>query len=107
MAHPDKLHRKQLFARLKSAITTAAIVGTLGGWLAFGSHQTPTTVASTSTGASVPAVAQSAASNSTTATNSTTAAAATSSTANQSSSSPNNSAPQPRQAAVTSTCSSP
>src|SRR5215217_6796695 len=66
MAHPDISRRKQLAARLKSAIATAAIVGTLGGWLAFGTQQTSTPVASTTTSAAAPVVAQSAASNNTT-----------------------------------------
>ena len=117
MAHPDTARRKQLIARLKSAIATAAIVGTLGGWLAFGTHQTSTAVTSTTTAATVPAVAQSAAnsntaaSSTTAATTSTTAAAATSnSTAAQTSAatqaSTSSSSPTSRRGAVTSTRSS-
>jgi len=118
MANPNTSQRKQLIARLKSAIATAAIVGTLGGWLAFGTNQTSTAVTSTTTsGETVPAVAQSttnsntAASSATAATTSTTAATATSnSTAAQSSAatqaSTSSSAPRSRRGAVTSTRSS-
>ena len=48
MAGNDTQRRQLLSANLKSAITTAAIVGAIGGWAAFGTQQT--TVATTSTG---------------------------------------------------------
>jgi hypothetical protein len=70
MTRNDTSRRQQLVARLKSAIATAAIVGTIGGWMAFGAQQMFAT-----TSATTPAVAQVAESSSTTATTSTTAAA--------------------------------
>ena len=62
-----------LAARLKSAIATAAIVGTLGGWAAFGMQAT--TVASTDTLA--PAAVAQVADASTTASQGTTASQST------------------------------
>src|SRR6266508_457555 len=53
MAHNDNSRRQHLSANLRSALTTAAVVGTIGGWVAFGSQQTTTTVAT-----STPAAAQ-------------------------------------------------
>ena len=48
MARNDTSKRQLLSANLKSAIATAAIVGTIGGWAALGTQQaTTTTVAST------------------------------------------------------------
>lgn len=42
----NKVNSQQLIARVKAAIASAALVGTLGGWLIFGSQsQTATTVA--------------------------------------------------------------
>lgn len=38
MASTDTTRRQRLSAPLRSAIATAAIVGTLGGWVAFGTH---------------------------------------------------------------------
>ena len=48
MARNDTSKRQLLSANLKSAIATAAIVGTIGGWAALGTQQaTTTTIAST------------------------------------------------------------
>jgi len=44
MARNDTSRRQQLSGNIKSAIATAAIVGTLGGWVAFGSQQAATTI---------------------------------------------------------------
>lgn len=42
----NKVNSQQLIARVKAAIASAALVGTLGGWLIFGSQsQTAATVA--------------------------------------------------------------
>src|SRR5213593_3688682 len=71
MTRNDTSRRQQLAARLKSAIATAAIVGTIGGWMAFGAQQMSAT-----TSATTPAVAQVAESSSTTATTRTTESAA-------------------------------
>src|SRR5581483_4321650 len=65
MASKDTSRRQGLSSNIKSAIATAAIVGTLGGWVAFGSQQAAT--AGTTTATSAPAVAQVAESSDTTA----------------------------------------
>lgn len=99
MASNHTSRRQQLSGNIKSAIATAAILGTLGGWVAFGSQQAAT--ADTSTVAtSVTAVAQVAASDSTLAQSS----SASSSTASTSSSTASQPTTQPR--AVTTTRSS-
>ena len=45
MAQYDAPRRRHLTANLKSAAATAAIVGAIGGWVAFGARSAPTTVA--------------------------------------------------------------
>src|SRR5689334_303807 len=60
MANKDTARRQQMVARIKSAVATAAIVGTLGGWMAFGTQQS-TEMAAVST--DTPAVAQVASAN--------------------------------------------
>jgi hypothetical protein len=50
MTSIEKSRRQLLAMRLKSAIATAAIVGTIGGWVAFGT-QPATTVAVADTAA--------------------------------------------------------
>ncbi|NNJ12333.1 hypothetical protein EKD04_018565 [Chloroflexales bacterium ZM16-3] len=59
MARTDTSRRQQLVAGLKSAVATAAIVGTLGGWAAF-SPSSATNTASVDTGAVAATVATSA-----------------------------------------------
>ena len=49
----QKQQRQQLIARLKSSIATAAIVGTLGGWAAFGMNANATAVDTAATTAVV------------------------------------------------------
>ena len=43
----DTPRRQRLSSNLKSAITTAAIVGAIGGWAAFGAQQAAVTTTST------------------------------------------------------------
>jgi hypothetical protein len=52
MARNDTIRNKRLSASLRSAIATAAIVGTLGGWVGFSSQQAASAVAATSAVAS-------------------------------------------------------
>lgn len=47
----DTPRRQMLSSNLKSAITTAAIVGAIGGWAAFGTQQTAVTNTTTQTAA--------------------------------------------------------
>src|SRR5689334_19546648 len=49
MPRIDTSRRQQLAARLKSAIATAALVGTIGGWVAFGTQQSATTTVEATT----------------------------------------------------------
>jgi hypothetical protein len=59
MTRIDTSRRQQLVGRLKSAVVTAAFVGTLGGWIAFGTQEpATTTVVTTAVPATAPAVAQ-------------------------------------------------
>jgi hypothetical protein len=60
MSKQETSRRHLLAARLKSAIASAALVGTIGGWVAFGTQQLSTTSVVT------PAVAQVSVSNDTT-----------------------------------------
>ena len=57
MARNDSTRTKQLSANLRSALVTAALVGTLGGWVAFGSQQAATTATDTTAAVAVVQVA--------------------------------------------------
>ena len=70
MASKATSGRQRLSGNIKSAIATAAVAGTLGGWVAFGSQQAATIDTSTAA-TSAPAVAQVAESNSSAAQSST------------------------------------
>ncbi len=90
----DKQRRSSISSNLKSAITTAALLSTIGGWAVFGTQQTAVTTPST------PAVAQVAASAGTAAQASTTSdaadpASASASTAAQASTDSQSAARQP------------
>src|SRR5579859_4627868 len=43
MASNETIRRQQLAASIKSAVATAAVVGTVAGWIAFGNNQATTT----------------------------------------------------------------
>ena len=59
MTRIDTSHRQQFAARLKSAVATAALVATLGGWIAFGTQEpATTTVAITAVSPTAAAVAE-------------------------------------------------
>src|SRR5262245_2417059 len=58
MTTRDTSRRQQLAARLKSAVATAAIVGTLGGWMAFGTQQSTTAIVAAADAPTAAAVAQ-------------------------------------------------
>ena len=67
MARNDSTRTKQLSANLRSALVTAALVGTLGGWVAFGSQQAATTAADTMAAVAVAQVADTSAASDTSA----------------------------------------
>lgn len=75
MPRQDTSRRQQLVAGLKAATVTAAIVGTVGGWVAFGAQPEVTTIDTTTS-----AVAQVATSSNTTVPTATLEATATATT---------------------------
>src|SRR5262245_16200407 len=67
MARIDTSRRQQLVAHLKSAVGTAALVATLGGWIAFGTREPATiTGVTAAVPTTVPVVVEASTSNNTT-----------------------------------------
>jgi hypothetical protein len=107
MTQTDKSRRQRLALRLKSAITTAAIVGTLAGWGVFGVQQlAATNVAVEATSVSAPAAAQVVASIATAAPTSTTSQSTTLVQSSAAQSSTSSSSTTTRSRAITTTRSS-
>lgn len=81
----ENARRQQLAASLKASVATAAVVGALGGWVAFGAQATATDTTSTVAAAAntTSAVASAVNTSAATTSSSTTAASSTASTTSQ------------------------